>query len=405
MNKYKVVLAMLLASSSYGMDIDRTISDPSEPQALSTLEQLPMELKTRIVESVLSSNNLSQALKSISALARTSKAFAGLLSDSKVRTELAKKLINLPGTIKQKMLVGTSLGVANQLWYVSYMNSVITKFNKEFLNALQSLNMNYQGPLAASALKNLRYIAQQNILLDVTSVDALEIFLAAIYNKNEKLITLFLDAGFNVNMEKSGRTTPLLEAVPYPLVLEMLLKAGANPNGSNPNITSPLIRAALIRNTSSVLLLLDAGADIFVKRSEHYVYGDRKYNALQAVEHIQKEFPKDANNYIATIELLKTRMKDAFKERFMRAKQNYKPSNQIAANALQAFEESFNNSDTINANNDNGYILFLDAIAQDNDELAKLLIDGNLDVNAKMSTPFATALEYLGKTALDLNQK
>ena len=384
----KARMATILLKNNNDMYIDK---EASKLEELSTIEQLPNELKTRIIESVLSLNNLSQALKNIHALARTSTTFAALLQDSGFKAALAKRLIHLPGTISQKKLLGTLLGVATEIWYVDYMNSLISTFNKEFLSKLQYLDMRRAGPVVESALKNLRSIARQNILLDVTSVDAYEIFVTAIYAGQYELISLLLDAGFNVNMEKEG-ITPLLAAIrsdAYPIIIKMLLKAGAHVNGSNnPNFRTPLIAATMIGNMSSaVSLLLDAGADIFAK--QNLFFGDgKKYNALQAAEHMQNSFPSSAAEYTNTIIFLKVRMKNAFKERFLRAKQNYKPSRQIAANALQTFEESFNNSYTINVNNHNGYILFNDAIAQNNDEMMKLLIDADIDVNAAISIPF-----------------
>lgn len=123
MKKIIVIVALLLMGNIYCMDIARAISEPSGPKELSSIEQLPTELKIRIIEYVLSADNLSQALKSINVLARTSKTFAELLQDPGLKVELAKKLTLLQtSSFVQARELGRPLGVANEQWFTNYLD-------------------------------------------------------------------------------------------------------------------------------------------------------------------------------------------------------------------------------------------------------------------------------------------
>lgn len=115
-----IILAMLVMGNSYGMNMTKEDSDPQE---ISALAQLPNDLKRSIIEFVLYSNNLSQALKNLNALARTSKIFAELLADASFKAELTKNLIiKLSGCATKKRFLGQHLGVVSEQWFIDYCN-------------------------------------------------------------------------------------------------------------------------------------------------------------------------------------------------------------------------------------------------------------------------------------------
>ena len=86
----------------------------------------------------------------------------------------------------------------------------------------------------------------------------------AAYRDDVEMMKLLLAAGANVHaVTRVGAIPPLLLACANgnPAALELLLKAGANPNSTNANGTTALMIAAASGNSDAVKLLLDEGAD------------------------------------------------------------------------------------------------------------------------------------------------
>ena len=85
----------------------------------------------------------------------------------------------------------------------------------------------------------------------------------AAYRDDVEMMKLLLAAGANVHaVTRVGAIPPLLLACANgnPAALELLLKAGANPNSTNANGTTALMIAAASGNSDAVKLL-DEGAD------------------------------------------------------------------------------------------------------------------------------------------------
>ena len=94
----------------------------------------------------------------------------------------------------------------------------------------------------------------------------------AAYRDDVEMMKLLLAAGANVHaVTRVGAIPPLLLACANgnPAALELLLKAGANPNSTNANGTTALMIAAASGNSDAVKLLLDEGADANMREAAH----------------------------------------------------------------------------------------------------------------------------------------
>jgi ankyrin repeat protein len=94
----------------------------------------------------------------------------------------------------------------------------------------------------------------------------------AAYWDDVEMMKLLLGAGADVHaVTRVGAIPPLLLACANgdPAALELLLKAGAEPNSANANGTTALMMAAASGNSEAVKLLLDEGADANLREVAH----------------------------------------------------------------------------------------------------------------------------------------
>ncbi len=111
--------------------------------------------------------------------------------------------------------------------------------------------------------------------------------IVAASNGDWHLVQYLIDSGANVNLADDSGGTPLFAASwhKHPVVVEKLLKAGANPNADADGLT-PLMAAAWRLNRRTIALLLDAGADPSMK-------DPRGWTALDFLEDRKKIVDKD----------------------------------------------------------------------------------------------------------------
>ena len=100
-------------------------------------------------------------------------------------------------------------------------------------------------------------VNQKNIIGDTPLHSAIK------RNKSVECLKLLIDAGVDVNIKHQDGRTPLMTAVflEIPIMVELLIKAGADVNGNN-NGKTPLNYAAELESEECLKLLIEAGADV-----------------------------------------------------------------------------------------------------------------------------------------------
>lgn len=130
-----IILAVmiLLSTITYSMD-DAATTEATSLQAVPYLAQVPREIKECIIDFIISPGFLSTNLKEIKVLALTNTGFAQILQNSAFRKYLARRLIKHAGTLDEKQLVASRLGVVNEQFFISYITS-----SKKLLDLIETI--------------------------------------------------------------------------------------------------------------------------------------------------------------------------------------------------------------------------------------------------------------------------
>ena len=246
---------------------------------------LPMALQVNIIEEVLNANTLYdvfEKLNSLKALALTHKYFAQLMSDSVFTEHIVQRLLKLPGTIKQKKLLG-KFGVADKEWFISHINSAIyydEQFGRSFIARIEQelednkndayslahvekqIVKNYQLIVARyGVLLNLQDKYDYSTLLTRTS----ELMLKE--SVKRQLIRDLVSAGADIDIKTGDfSNTVLVDAVISGKLefAQFLINLGANINIKSPKGNSPLLKCFLFFSHphAGVKFLVQSGADV-----------------------------------------------------------------------------------------------------------------------------------------------
>lgn len=300
MKKNIIIVASLLISNSYSMD---TYKPLKEQQERSYIEQLPNEVKMLIIERVVSSHDLTQALKDINALVRTSTLFAEFLHNYKLKVKLAEALIVLPGKFSKKRLLGTFLGIKNEQWFIDQLKK---EFNYELIHVTKDFKSLSIMPHICQGIANalIEMQTHYNKSNDVNNAAAYKVFSEAIEQGNREIVKLLIDAGINVNTIENNKFTFLFIAIMYNKanIVKMLLDSGADANQLGHRDVTPLHEASQNGYYSIVKLLVNAGANV-LSLDTH------RRNALDIAKHAYEDSITNKDNYLKTIALLEERIK------------------------------------------------------------------------------------------------
>lgn len=121
----------------------------------------------------------------------------------------------------------------------------------------------------------------------------------AVIRANEELVELFLQSGLDANVLTDNEDT-LTSSISHPRLLKLLLEAGADPNRKIRDGITPLLYACgwLVIPKGTVEMLLDAGADLFVKASDGrdvFVLAEERQEILLLLNEHQKQRKKQKN--------------------------------------------------------------------------------------------------------------
>jgi hypothetical protein len=207
---------------SKAMEQEASDAGKVEEEQVSSLQNLPLDLKAHILSFLVSAKNEKEALQNIKYLAASSKEFYTIINDSSILGRLIPEI---------------SERFNSPLFYIAiaFRNLGASSWLKEY----------------SQKNKNIEEILDKQMLV-------------AAQAGNSILTQFFLNAGANVNKEDNYGITPLHWAADSGKkdIVKLLLNAGANVNAANSYGSTPLYRAATNGHKEVVELLLNANADI-----------------------------------------------------------------------------------------------------------------------------------------------